>query len=144
MCLQLIHAHDFYCCQAQPIVSSSWLRLAFFPAFPHPASQPATQPASHPASRVPTLILSILCGVPTLIVPLSTRYVRCPPLPVYVFSHPNCFPHKKVCAVSPPPNLRVFCAVSPPPQCGYAPLPNSALPWILKYADLEILLGNRN
>ena len=23
-------------CQAQPIVSSSWLRLAFFPAFPHP------------------------------------------------------------------------------------------------------------
>ena len=36
------------CCQAKPIVSSSWLRLAFFPAFPHPPSDPA----SHPARKV--------------------------------------------------------------------------------------------
>ena len=32
------------CCQAQPIVSSSWLRLASSPAFPHQPTDPATHP----------------------------------------------------------------------------------------------------
>ena len=50
--------HDPYClkcagaevsdivhfCQAQPSSSSSWLRLALFPAFPHPATHPPTHP----------------------------------------------------------------------------------------------------
>ena len=67
----------------------------------------------HPPTHPPTakLFLSMLCGVPTPIVPpinkvcavsppiflccavspphvllLSTKYVRCPPLPVYIFS----------------------------------------------------------
>ena len=39
------HVRGGYC-QAQPISSPSWLRLAFFPAFPHPPTQPATQPAT--------------------------------------------------------------------------------------------------
>ena len=36
--------HYLSFCQAQPISSSSWLRLAFSPAFPHPPSHPATHP----------------------------------------------------------------------------------------------------
>ena len=60
----------FWFCQAQPIASSSWLRLAFFPAFPHPPGHPA----SHPTGKVlPSLaeccnsaislqgIISVLC-----------------------------------------------------------------------------------
>ena len=38
-------------CQAQPIVSSSWLRLAFFPAFPHPATHPPSHPPPNPFSQ---------------------------------------------------------------------------------------------
>ena len=48
--------------------------------------------ASQPTSSVPTLIISMLCGVPTPIVPSLNEVCAVSPLPVYVFSHPNCSP----------------------------------------------------
>ena len=44
-------------------------------------------------------VLSMLCGVPTLIVPMfppSTNYVWCPPFQYMFFPHHNCFSTKKV------------------------------------------------
>ena len=67
-------------------------------------------------SKAENLVLSMLCGVPTLL----TKYVRCPhpnkvcavspPSKYMIFPEPNCYPLKKVCAVCgvPPPNL-VLC-----------------------------------
>ena len=58
----------FYC-QAQPISSPSWLRLAFFPAFPHPAGHPASHP---PGKVLPSLLeccnlaISLLGIIPVL------------------------------------------------------------------------------
>ena len=82
----------------------------------------ASQPPSQPASRVPTLILSMLCGVPTPIVPPSKKYVRCPPHPNICFFPPHLFPpfiryvrcpHFPVCTVSvrcpPPPKKMIMC-----------------------------------
>ena len=78
--------------------------------FYHSLSQPATQPANHQT----TFILSMLCSVPTQID--SAKYVRCPPLSVYVFLHHNCSPPSQFTffsvrcpSLSPSPNV-VKCA----------------------------------
>ena len=54
-----------------------WIHwVALWSSLDHP-------PHAHPPTA--KLFLSMLCGVPTLF-PSSIRDVRCPPLPVYVFS----------------------------------------------------------
>ena len=70
----------------------------------NPTRPDSTRP-DHPVQFRDLLFLSMLCGVPTPIVPLIN----------------------KVCAVSPPPSIRFFCAVSPPMQF----FPSLSLSWIL-------------
>ena len=48
-------------CQAQPISSSSWLRLAFFSAFPHPASQPASHPGKSCLAKQSAVTQQVAC-----------------------------------------------------------------------------------
>ena len=86
-------------------------RVVLFSGLDHP-------PTPHPPTA--KLFLILLCGVPT-----STKYVRCPPLLVYVFSRSHLFSSSKKYVRCPPPNvafsdivvrcphLNKVCAVSP-------------------------------
>ena len=76
----------------------------------------------------------MLCGVPT-----PTKYVRCPPLPVYAFfqccavSPPHLFHSSRRYVQCPPFQYKFFFAVSPP--CNSVPLPHLALSSILSKVE---------
>ena len=87
------------------------------------------------------LDLSMLCGVPTQLFAPSTKYVRCPHHPGYVFPQPQLFNHQEsMCGVAPllapcsenmcsvpPPGIHFFCAVPPRPVYNFS----LALSWTL-------------
>ena len=83
----------------------------------------------------------MLCGVPT-----PTKYVRCPPLPVYAFfqccavSPPHLFHSSRRYVRCPPLPLQIFLCGVPPP-CNSVPLPHLALSWIL--SKVENLASSR-
>ena len=77
----------------------------------------------------------MLCGVPT-----PTKYVRCPPLPVYAFfqccavSPPHLFHSSRRYVRCPPLPVQIFLCGVPPP-CNSVPLPHLALSWILSKVE---------
>ena len=65
------------------------------------------------------LCLSMLCGVPTPIVPPINKVCAVSPLPFFYVvwcPHPMCYPRQQSMCSVPPSSIRFFCAVSPHPN----------------------------